>query len=314
MNKHKILVTGGAGFIGSHIVEKLVRENYFVRVLDNFSTGNQNNLNPDTRDNIDIIEGDIRSYHIVQNAMKDIDVILHLAALPSVPRSIKDPITTNEVNVVGTLNILNAAREYGVKRLVFSSSSSIYGNNPVTPKTENMCPNPLSPYAISKMTAENYCRVFAEIYGLQTISLRYFNVFGPKQNPFSEYSAVIPKFINLILNNKQITIDGDGNQSRDFTYVDNVVDANLRCIMQEIQEKYLVMNIACQESISLNRFVSILSEKINKKINVEYIKSRSGDVKHSLADIGSAKHNIGYKPLITFENGIEKTISFYKDK
>jgi UDP-glucose 4-epimerase len=313
MNKIKILVTGGAGFIGSHIVERLVKDNYSVRVLDNYSTGSVDNLKQEIRDRIEIIEGDIRSYHIVQNAVKGIEVILHLAALPSVPRSIKDPITTNEVNVVGTLNILDAAREYGVKRLVFSSSSSIYGNNPETPKIENMAPNPLSPYAISKMTAENYCRIFSEIYGLQTISLRYFNVFGPKQNPFSEYSAVIPKFINFVLNNKVITIDGDGQQSRDFTYVDNVVDANLRCIEREIERKYLVMNIACQESISLNKFVGILSDKLKKEIKTQYITQRTGDVKHSLADINLAKNYLGYKPLVTFENGIEKTIKFYED-
>lgn len=309
----KILVTGGAGFIGSHIVDNLVKDNYSVRVLDNFSTGNINNLSQEIRDRIEFIEGDIRSYHIVHNAVKGVDVILHLAALPSVPRSIKDPITTNEVNVVGTLNILNAAKEFGIKRLVLSSSSSIYGNNPVSPKTENMYPNPLSPYAISKVTAENYCRIFSEIYGLQTISLRYFNVFGPRQNPFSEYSAVIPKFINLVLNDKQIIIDGDGTQSRDFTYVQNVVDANIRCINQEIEQKYLVMNVACQESISLNKFVKILSEKLNKEIKIEYLESRTGDVKHSLADIRSAKQHIGYTPFVSFEKGIEKTIKYFTD-
>lgn len=222
MNILNFLVTGGAGFIGSNIVEELLKRGYTVRVLDNFSTGKRENLKQFNKD-IELIEGDIRSYHIVQQAVKGIDVILHQAALPSVPRSIKDPITSNEVNVVGTLNILEAAKDAGVKRVVYASSSSVYGDNPELPKHEKMMPNPLSPYAVSKLAGEKYCNVYSRLYGIETVALRYFNVFGPKQDPNSQYSAVIPLFIKAIMNDKQPTIFGDGTQSRDFTYVANVV-------------------------------------------------------------------------------------------
>jgi len=218
----KFLVTGGAGFIGSNIVEELLNRGCTVRVLDNFSTGKRENLKQFNKD-IELIEGDIRSYHIVQQAVKGIDVILHQAALPSVPRSIKDPITSNEVNVVGTLNILEAAKENGVKRVVYASSSSVYGDNPELPKHEGMMPNPLSPYAVSKLAGEKYCNIYSRLYGIETVTLRYFNVFGPKQDPNSQYSAVIPLFIKAIMNDKQPIIFGDGTQSRDFTHVANVV-------------------------------------------------------------------------------------------
>ena len=222
MNILNFLVTGGAGFIGSNIVEVLLKRGYTVRVLDNFSTGKRENLKQFNKD-IELIEGDIRSYHIVQQAVKGIDVILHQAALPSVPRSIKDPITSNEVNVVGTLNILEAAKDAGVKRVVYASSSSVYGDNPELPKHEKMMPNPLSPYAVSKLAGEKYCNVYSRLYGIETVGLRYFNVFGPKQDPNSQYSAVIPLFIKAIMNDKQPIIFGDGTQSRDFTHVANVV-------------------------------------------------------------------------------------------
>ena len=222
MNILNFLVTGGAGFIGSNIVEELLKRGYKVRVLDNFSTGKRENLKQFNKD-IELIEGDIRSYHIVQQAVKGIDVILHQAALPSVPRSIKDPITSNEVNVVGTLNILEAAKDAGVKRVVYASSSSVYGDNPELPKHEKMMPNPLSPYAVSKLAGEKYCNVYSRLYGIETVGLRYFNVFGPKQDPNSQYSAVIPLFIKAIMNDKQPIIFGDGTQSRDFTHVANVV-------------------------------------------------------------------------------------------
>jgi len=222
VNILNFLVTGGAGFIGSNIVEELLKRGYKVRVLDNFSTGKRENLKQFNKD-IELIEGDIRSYHIVQQAVKGIDVILHQAALPSVPRSIKDPITSNEVNVVGTLNILEAAKDAGVKRVVYASSSSVYGDNPELPKHEKMMPNPLSPYAVSKLAGEKYCNVYSRLYGIETVGLRYFNVFGPKQDPNSQYSAVIPLFIKAIMNDKQPIIFGDGTQSRDFTHVANVV-------------------------------------------------------------------------------------------
>ncbi len=222
----KFLVTGGGGFIGSNLVEELLKQGHSVRVLDNFSTGRRENL-AEFKEDIELVEGDIRSYHIVKQAVKGIEVILHQAALPSVPRSINDPITSNEVNVGGTLNILDAAKDAGVKRVVFASSSSIYGDNPELPKHERMTPKPLSPYAVSKLTGEHYLHVFNKLYGLETVALRYFNVFGPRQDPSSQYSAVIPKFIKAINNNEQPMIFGDGEQSRDFTYVENVCQANI---------------------------------------------------------------------------------------
>lgn len=222
----KILVTGGAGFIGSNIVSELLNQGYWVRVLDNFSTGRRQNIKQYLHD-IDLIEGDIRSYHTVVRAVQGIDAVLHQAALPSVPRSINDPITTNEVNVGGTLNLLDAARDAGVRRIVFASSSSVYGDTPELPKHEGMIPNPLYPYAVSKLTGEYYMKVFYRLYGLETIALRYFNVFGPNQDPTSQYSAVIPKFIKAMLESHQPVIYGDDKQSRNFTYISNVVNANI---------------------------------------------------------------------------------------
>ena len=220
------LVTGGAGFIGSHLVEELVRRGEQVRVLDNFSTGKRENLTPFLGE-IELIEGDMRSYHIVREAVQGTDYVLHQGALPSVPRSINDPITTNEVNVGGTLNILDAARDAGVKRVVYASSSSVYGANKALPKQEEMMPQPISPYAVAKLTGEKYCHVFSRTYGLETVALRYFNVFGPRQDPESAYAAFIPKFIVGMMEGQALVIDGDGSQSRDFTYVSNVVRGNL---------------------------------------------------------------------------------------
>ena len=250
----KYLVTGGAGFIGSNIVEELLKRGEEVRVLDNFSTGKRENLKGFGKD-VELIEGDIRSYHIVKQAVAGIDVVLHQAALPSVPRSINDPITSNEVNVGGTLNMLDASKEAGVKRFVFASSSSIYGDTPELPKHEGMTPNPLSPYAVSKLAGEKYCRVFAQVYGLHTVALRYFNVFGPRQDPNSQYSAVIPKFIKMISNDERPSIYGDGSQTRDFTYVENVVEANILAATKEC-DSGLVMNAACHDQIELNYLVN----------------------------------------------------------
>ena len=249
----KVLVTGGAGFIGSNIVEELLIRGHSVRVLDNFSTGKRENLK-EFKEDFELLEGDVRSYHIVKQAVNGIDVVLHQAALPSVPRSINDPITSNEVNVGGTLNMLDASKEAGVKRFVFASSSSIYGDTPELPKREDMTPNPLSPYAVSKLAGEKYCQVFAKVFGLHTVALRYFNVFGPRQDPSSQYSAVIPKFIKSIMNNQSPVIYGDGKQSRDFTYVDNVVEANLIAALVESQPG-IAMNCACNEQIILNDVV-----------------------------------------------------------
>lgn len=306
------LVTGGAGFIGSNIVVELIKKNEKVRVLDNFTTGKRENLIP-ILEQIQLVEGDIRSYHVVAEAVEGIDIILHQAALPSVPRSIKDPITTNEVNVGGTLNILQAARDAGVKRIVYASSSSIYGNSPELPKHEGMMPNPLSPYAVSKYASEKYCQAFSLIYGLETVCLRYFNVFGPGQDPTSQYSAVIPKFINAITNDKKPLIFGDGEQTRDFTYVANVVDANLLAATAECNSG-IVLNCACHERTSVNNLIDNLNQILGKNIEPEYTESRAGDVRDSYASIKKAKNAIKYSPRISFKEGLQKTAEWYLEK
>ena len=304
------LVTGGAGFIGSNIVEELLKRGEKVRVLDNFSTGKRENILP-FLDRIELIEGDIRSYHIVREAVDGVDFVLHQAALPSVPRSIKDPITTNEVNVGGTLNILNAALDAGVKRVVYASSSSIYGNSEVLPKREDMTPNPMSPYAVSKLAGEKYCQVFSEIYGLETVCLRYFNVFGPRQDSNSQYSAVIPKFIAAMKKGERPTIYGDGKQSRDFTYVANVVEANLlACQVNSALGE--VFNIACGKRYSLLGLVSKLNEIFGNNIEPIFTEPRKGDVRHSLASIVKAKKLIGYNPSVGFEQGLRKVVVYYE--
>jgi nucleoside-diphosphate-sugar epimerase len=302
------LVTGGAGFIGSNIVKALLNKGKNVRVLDNFSTGKRENiLNFINNPNFKIIEGDLRSFHTVRDAVKGVDYILHQGALPSVPRSINDPITTNDVNISGTLNILEAAKEFGVKRVVFASSSSVYGNSISLPKEESMGIAPLSPYALSKYAGERYCQIFNQIYGLETVCLRYFNVFGPNQDPTSQYSAVIPKFIKSLLNNQQPVIYGDGLQSRDFTFVENVISANLlACTASNVAGE--MFNIACGESFTLNQLTENINELLGKKIQPIYNSERKGDVKHSLASIEKAKNLLGYKVLSPFIDGLKITI------
>ena len=303
------LVTGGGGFIGSNIIEELVRRGERVKVLDNFSTGRRENIEAFLGD-IELIEGDVRSYHIVGKAVEGVDFILHQAALPSVPRSINDPISTNDINVAGTLNILDAAKDAGVKRVVYASSSSIYGNSEVLPKREDMTPEPLSPYAVSKLAGEKYCQVFSRIYGLETVCLRYFNVFGPKQDPTSQYSAVIPKFIAMMLKGYPPTIYGDGLQSRDFTFVASVVDANfLACEAFCVNGE--VINIACGESFSILDLVEVLNNLLNTKIVPEHFEARKGEVKHSLADIQKARRLLNYYPRISFNEGLRRTLDFY---
>jgi len=246
-------------------------------------------------DKIELVEGDIRSYHIVRKAVEGVDFVLHQAALPSVPRSIADPVTTNEVNVGGTLNVLDAAKDAGVKRLVFASSSSIYGDNEDLPKTEDMPPRPLSPYAVAKLAGEKYCQVFFSIYGLETVALRYFNVFGPRQDPTSQYSAVIPMFIKAMKNGQAPVIFGDGEQSRDFTYVENVVHANLlACKANSGPCAGEVFNIACGRRVTVNRMIDFINRKLGKSVKPSYSPPRAGDVKHSLADIGKAQKLMGY--------------------
>lgn len=306
----KFLVTGGAGFIGSNIVKKLLSQEHTVRVLDNFATGKRENVTP-FRDNprFELVEGDLRSFHTVRTCVKDIDFVLHQGALPSVPRSIHDPITTNDVNISGTLNILEASKEFNVKRVVFASSSSVYGDNEILPKSEEMKINPLSPYALSKYTGERYCQIFSALYGLETVCLRYFNVFGPSQDPMSQYSAVIPKFIMLLENDQSPFIYGDGTQSRDFTYVDNVVNANLlACTAVGASGK--VFNIACGERYSLLALIDTLNTILEKNIKPVFKESRPGDVVHSLASIEHAAQNLHYQPTVHFKDGLKKLVAY----
>lgn len=304
----KYLVTGGAGFIGSNIVAELLKQGQEVVVLDNFATGKRENILPYVKNPLfTMIEGDIRSFHIVRSAVKGVDYILHQGALPSVPRSINDPITTNDVNVLGMLNILEAAKEFGVKRVVLASSSSIYGDSETLPKVEDMRVNPMSPYALTKYAQERYCQVFYKLYGLETVALRYFNVFGPNQDPTSQYSAVIPKFIRLIKNDKEPVIYGDGTQSRDFTYVENNVWANIQACTAE-KAPGEVINVACGERYTLIELVQMINKILGKNIEPKFAPDRAGDVKHSQAGIEKAKEILGYKVRVSFEEGLERTV------
>jgi len=303
------LVTGGAGFIGSHLVSELVRKKQVVKVLDNFSTGKKRNLQ-EAGDRVEIINGDVRDSHVVREVTKGIDFVLHQAALPSVERSVKDPLTTNEVNLSGTLNLLEASKLNKVKVLVFASSSSVYGNTPRLPKKEKMPSEPLSPYALSKLAAERYCQLFYELYGLNTVCLRYFNVFGPRQDPHSHYSAVIPRFILALVKGESPLIFGDGKQSRDFTYVDNVVKANLLACQSRAGWGQVV-NIACGKRFSINRLFKELSRTLGNHQKPVYTKPRPGDVKHSLADITKSKKLLNYIVETDFRTGLRKTIDWF---
>lgn len=306
----RYLVTGGAGFIGSNIVEEILRRGHNVRVLDNFSTGRRVNIASFSSD-IELIEGDIRSLSTVYRAVDEVDFIIHQAALPSVPRSIADPITSNEVNITGTLNVLIAARDRGVRRVVFASSSSVYGNDPRLPKHEDMRPRPMSPYAISKLAGEVYCAVFDQLYDLETVILRYFNIFGPRQDPSSQYSAVMPKFISAMAKNRRVTIYGDGQQSRDFTYVENVVQANLKaCEMENLPEER-IFNCACGNRISVLDMVLMLNRIMEKDLNPIFADPRPGDVRNSFADISRAVNFIEYTPSIKFEEGLKRTVEWF---
>jgi len=305
-----ILVTGGAGFIGSNLVRTLANRGDRVRVLDNFSTGKRENLH-DMADRVEMVEGDIRSYHIVREAVEGMDVILHQAALPSVPRSIRDPITTNEVGTSGTLNVLQAARDCAISRVVFAGSSSVYGDTPTLPKHEGMTPSPASPYAVSKLAGEHYCKVFFRLYGLETVVLRYFNVFGPHQDPNSQYSAVIPRFIELMRRGDRPTIFGDGEQSRDFTYIDNVVEANILAATSGSGVAGEVFNVACNDRVSLNLLVEVLKGTMRIEIEPIYAPRRPGDVLHSYASIDKFKEAVDYQPTVMFEEGIRRTVAWY---
>jgi len=305
------LVTGGAGFIGSNISEELVKKGEKVRILDNFSTGKRENI-AGFENGIELIEGDLRDLEIVERAMVGADFVLHQGALPSVERSIKDPLTTNRVNIEGTLNVLRAALRLGVKRVVYASSSSVYGDTPTLPKSEGMKLCPQSPYAVTKLIGEEYCRVYYSVYKLETVCLRYFNVFGPRQDPGSQYAAVIPKFITLMLRGKSPPIYGDGEQSRDFTFIDNVVQANIEaCKAKGAEGK--VFNIACGKTVSINELVHTLNGIFQARIQPTYKSPRKGDVKHSLADISQARKVLRYSPDIRFDLGLKKTVQWFED-
>jgi len=306
------LVTGGAGFIGSNTVGRLLELGERVRVLDNFATGKRHYLFP-LQDRVELIEGDIRYLNVVQEATKGVDYVIHMAALPSVPRSIRTPIESNDVNVSGTLNVLIAARDLGVKRVVYGASSSAYGNTEVLPKTEDMAALPLSPYAVNKFAGELYCRVFHQVYGLEAVSLRYFNVFGPRQDPMSQYSAVIPKFIGAALAGQSPTIFGDGEQSRDFTFVENVVEANLLACQADGASGETI-NIACGTRVTLNELAHMIGRIVGTDAKPTYQPQRTGDVRHSLADIGKAARILGYQPKIGLEEGLRRTVDWLREQ
>ncbi len=313
----KILVTGGAGFIGSNLVKALLQDDRVqrVRVLDNLSTGSLENLvEIKNHPAFEWMEGDIRDYTTCLAACEGIDAISHQAALGSVPRSIQDPITTNNVNITGTINIFTAAKERGVKRIVYAASSSTYGDHPGLPKVEDKIGRPLSPYAVTKYVNELYARVFADVYGMQFIGLRYFNIFGPFQNPKGPYAAVIPLFVQSLLNQEPPHINGDGSHSRDFTYVDNAVQANRLAIFTENEEAVnQVYNIACGEQTTLLQLFDGLNAEAKTSMRPTHGADRKGDVKHSLANIDKAKNLLGYNPAITVKEGLKKTFQWYKE-
>ena len=303
------LVTGGAGFIGSHLAEELVRRGETVRVVDNLSTGKRQNLSHVP--SVEFIEGDLADLDVARRAVKGIDYVLHQAAIPSVPRSVEDPITSNRANIDASLNVLVAARDAGVKRLVYAGSSSAYGNTPTLPKVETMAAAPLSPYALQKLVAEQYCQMFTRLYGLQTVTTRYFNVFGPRQDPSSPYSGVISIFISALCEGRQPTIYGDGEHTRDFTYVANVVDGVLRaCTADNASGE--VINVATSGRISLNTLFNTVRDLVGSTVEPIYAEPRAGDVKDSQADISKAKRVLGYQPSVTFEAGLAKTVEWYR--
>ncbi|MCD6194026.1 MAG: SDR family oxidoreductase [Candidatus Aminicenantes bacterium] len=308
----RCLVTGGAGFIGSHLVEGLLERGHSVRVVDNFLTGKRENL-ARVVSKIELVEGDIRDFSLCQEITREIDWVFHQAALPSVPRSVEDPGLSNEINVTGTLNLLIAAREAAVKKFIFASSSSVYGDDQNLPKKEDILGQPLSPYAITKRVGEMYCLVFNQLYGLSTICLRYFNIFGPRQDPHSQYAAVIPNFIQRMIESRPPVIFGDGFQSRDFTYVANVVEANIRAAeVTEVEKR--IFNIACGQRITVMELVEWINRILGKDIKPVFDPPRPGDIKHSYADISLAQKYLDYQPKVNFEAGLRATIKWYQQR
>lgn len=310
VNHKTYLVTGGAGFIGSHMVEALLNAGSHVRVIDNFSTGKRENL-AQVQDKIELFEASITDRDALAEAMQGVDYVIHLAALASVPRSVADPIGSNEHNVTGTLNVLVTARDAGVKRVMYASSSSAYGDADAEFKSEDMPPHPLSPYAVAKLAGEHYCQAFAQVYDLETVAVRYFNVFGPRQDPTSAYAAVIPKFVTRMLNGESPVVEGDGEQSRDFTYVANVVHGNLlACHTPGISGQ--VFNIACGGNINLLKMIGVLNDLLGTHIQPEFTAPRPGDVRHSRAAIEKAQRMLGFEPTVSFEEGLSRTLDWYR--
>jgi UDP-glucose 4-epimerase len=302
------LVTGGAGFIGSHIVQRILAMGERVRVVDNFSSGRRENL-AGLEDKVEVILGDLLDQGVVRKAMEGVKVVFHQAALRSVPFSVENPALVNRVNVEGTVNVLIAARDAGVRRVVYASSSSVYGNSMLLPKNEQQLPSPISPYAVSKLTGEYYCRVFTELYEIETVSLRYFNVYGPRQDPSSQYAAVIPRFIRWAFLGESLEVHGDGLQSRDFTYIDNVVNANLLAAQCQdgIGEAF---NVGQGTAYTLLDLINLLKDILGMELRLLHTRGRPGDVRHTLADISKAERCLGYRPHVSFEEGIARTVQF----
>lgn len=304
------LVTGGAGFIGSNIVGWLVKRGEAVRVLDNLATGHINNLDP-VRQKIRWHEADIRDLESIRPDFEGANYVIHLAAIPSVPRSVADPLTSNSANIDGTLNVLLAARDAGVRRVVFAASSSAYGDHPALPRVESQEPRPLSPYAITKLAGEYYCKIFTQVYGLETVALRYFNIFGPHQSPDSPYSGVLSLFISAYMNGQTPTIFGDGEQSRDFTYVENAADATLRaCTAPDATGR--VINVGTGDRHTLNETIKVLDRIFGRQVTPRFDAMRAGDVNHSHADISLARKLLGYEPAVTFEEGLRNTVAWFR--
>jgi nucleoside-diphosphate-sugar epimerase len=301
----RVLVTGGGGFIGSNLVRRLLEAGDDVRVLDNFSTGNRRNLD-DLAGEVDVVEGELRSYERVHNAVRGVELVFHQGALPSVPRSVHDPLTTGAVNVEGTLNVLLAARDEGVRRVVFASSSSVYGNSGTLPRVETQHLDPISPYGVSKLAAERYCVTFSRVYALETVALRYFNVFGPNQDPTSQYAAVVPRFIAAINDGRPVPVHGDGTQSRDFTYVSNVVDANLLAA-DAGGINGSVLNVATGRSATVDELADTIGEILGLPVEKAYFPQRAGDVRDSWADVAAARRLLAWEPAVSLENGLRLT-------
>jgi UDP-glucose 4-epimerase len=301
----RALVTGGGGFIGSNLVRRLLEQGDDVRVLDNFSTGNRRNLEEVAGD-VEVVEGELRSYERVHNAVRGVEIVFHIGALPSVPRSVQDPLTTSAVNVEGTLNVLSAARDEDVRRVVFASSSSVYGNFGDLPRRETQHLDPISPYGVSKLAAERYCVSFSRVYELETVALRYFNVFGPNQDPTSQYAAVVPRFIALVREGRPLPVHGDGTQSRDFTYVANIVDANLLAADAD-GVNGSVLNVATGRQTTVNELAETVGEILGLPVEKEYLPTRAGDVRDSWADVTEARRLLGYEPQVGLEDGLRVT-------